>query len=160
MDKELVSDLVEGMNSLFTEYYKNSNEVIVEDIDTYTELYNNVYSKSIYINRLPYPIRHAENIDVYTLECKDSGIRYIPGMLVGEINKVSMTSVVLGNEFTDGILGLTIEKILGREYDIANALLRSMQTISKLNGEFKTFEFKTDTTKYNHTGSRSRRRLR
>jgi len=159
MSEELLSGLIKGMESLFVNYYKNSNAIVIEDKNTYTNLYTGIYEDTVMINKLPYPIRHAENLDIYTLECTDPGVRYIPGMLVGKEEKVVMTSVILGDEFTSNLLRSLLAKILNNQYDIATALLRVMQTITALNGEFKTYSFQKDSTRYNENTNTKRRRV-
>ena len=158
MDKELTADLIKGMENLLLGYYKNKNSVLLEDRDTYTRLYNETYSNKVLINKLPYPIEHAEHIDIYNLECTDDGVRYIPGMLIGKEDKVYMASIEPGDKFTSNILGLLLEKLLKNQYERANVLFRTIQTITKLNGEFKTFEFKVDKTRYNPSDNTITRR--
>jgi len=161
MSDDLLDSLTKGMNSLFSKYFKNSSAIALEDISTYAPLYNGLHSDNILIDKIPYSIKHASDVNIYTLECTEDGVRYIPNMLIGNEGTVLMTSVKCSNKFVSNLLGLLLEKILGGEHNIAQALLRTVQTISALNGEFQGYEIKEDNTRYNSDKyTMSRRTLR
>jgi len=155
IDIDFSNSLTSAMESIFISYYKNKKNYSYINKEMYSNLYGtSLYSSRAYIKNTPSPVRFQSDINIYTLETTSKDARYIPGMLITlDKENITLASVELGDTFTSPLLGMLLESILENNYERANALLRTMQAFVQLQGDFKGYEFKIDTTIRDHNST-------